>query len=101
MTTSPLTRSSLLIRIRDHHDNTAWSEFVEIYAPLIHRFGIRRGLQDADAADIGQEVFRTVATRIGSFQHGRSGDTFRGWLRTITRNKVGDFLRRWRNAAQR
>ncbi len=45
---------------------------------------------EADAADIFQEVFQSVAMNLGGFRKERDGDTFRGWLRTITRNKVID-----------
>jgi RNA polymerase sigma-70 factor (ECF subfamily) len=50
-------------------------------------------LQAADAADVGQEVFQTVARKVGDFHRDRPGDSFRGWLWTITRNKVHDFHR--------
>ena len=49
-----------------------------------------------DAEDVGQEVFRAVARKIQDFQHGGPGQTFRGWLRTITRNKVADLMRAYR-----
>ena len=32
---SPATRASLLVRIRDARDALAWSQFVELYAPLV------------------------------------------------------------------
>jgi RNA polymerase sigma-70 factor (ECF subfamily) len=67
---------------------------VALYAPLVMRWCRTAGLGEADAADVFQEVFQTVATRLGSFRHTDSGDTFRGWLRTITRNKVNDLFRR-------
>jgi RNA polymerase sigma-70 factor (ECF subfamily) len=35
-----------------------------------------------------------VATHITSFRKQESGDTFRGWLRTITQNKIHDHFRR-------
>src|SRR5262249_13628327 len=41
-------------------------------------------------ADVGQEVFAAVARGIDTFRHDREGDTFRGWLFTITRNKLRD-----------
>ena len=44
--------------MRDTSDHIAWQEFVDIYAPLIHAYGLRRGLQDADAADVAQQVIR-------------------------------------------
>src|SRR5262249_52941712 len=52
----PPTRASLLVRIRDARDAAAWGEFVDLYAPLVHGFARRQGLQDADAADLTQDV---------------------------------------------
>jgi len=45
---SPQTRASLLVRIRDSRDAQAWCQFVDLYAPLIHGFARKHGLQDAD-----------------------------------------------------
>src|SRR5947209_7657325 len=63
------TRPSLLLRLRDDSDTEAWVLFVGTYAPLIHRFARRGGLQDADAADLTQEVLVQVARSIGSFEY--------------------------------
>ena len=62
---SPATRQSLLVRIRDKRDGPAWAQFVELYAPLIYGFARKHGLQDADAADLTQEVLRAVAGAAG------------------------------------
>jgi RNA polymerase sigma-70 factor (ECF subfamily) len=84
----------LVVRIRDPHDGSAWIEFVDIYSPVLYRFLQRRGLQDADAADVMQEVFRTVARSVKDFR-GRCGrGSFRRWLMTIARSRVCDFLAR-------
>ena len=56
MSESPTTRLSLLIRLRDTHDRLAWEQFVGLYAPLVYGFARRNGLQDADAADVAQDV---------------------------------------------
>lgn len=66
---------------------------VHVYGPLVYTWCLRAGLQEADAADVGQDVFRTVAESIEKYRHDREGDSFRGWLRTITRTRVVDFLR--------
>jgi RNA polymerase sigma-70 factor (ECF subfamily) len=89
---SPQTRLSLLVRLRDHHDDRAWAEFVEVYAPLIHGFACKQGLQDADAADLMQEVFRAVARAIKQFEYDSQRGTFRAWLFTVVRNKLRNFL---------
>ena len=43
---------------------------------------------------LSHEVFRSVAEHLVEFRRDRPGDSFRGWLRTITRNKVRDHFRR-------
>ncbi len=68
------------MRIRDQADALAWSQFVDIYGPLIYRFGRRKGLQDADATDLTQDVFRQVAQSISKFQYNPEIGKFRSWL---------------------
>lgn len=88
MSTSPHTRPSLLIRVRDSADSIAWNEFVQIYAPLIHAYGLKKGLQDADAADLAQDVLASVSKSINSFDYEPGRGSFRGWLFTVTLNRL-------------
>jgi RNA polymerase sigma factor (sigma-70 family) len=92
MTAPPLTRASLLVRLRDPNDGEAWKDFVRLYAAVIYGFARKRGLQDADAADLMQEVLRSVAGHVGRLDYDPGKGTFRGWLYAITRNKVYNFL---------
>ena len=87
------TSLSLLARVQGNQP-AAWEQLVELYAPLVYHWCRRGGLGPDDGADVFQEVFRAVAEHIGAFRRDRAGDTFRGWLRTITRNKVRDLFRR-------
>lgn len=89
---SPLTRPSLLLQIRDGANHSAWQEFMRLYGPMVYGFARKRGLQDADAADLMQDVMRSVSTSIGRLDYDRNQGAFRGWLFTITRNKVFNFL---------
>jgi RNA polymerase sigma-70 factor (ECF subfamily) len=89
---APLTRVTLLARLRDPGNAEAWREFVHLYGPVIYRFARQRGLQDADAADLMQDVLRSVARHVGELEYDRRKGTFRGWLYTITRNKIYNFL---------
>src|SRR5262245_19851920 len=90
MADSPATRASLLVRLRDPRDGQAWSQFVDLYAPLVYRFGCKQGLQDADAADLTQDTLRAVAGAIGRLDYDPKLGSFRGWLFTIVRNRVRD-----------
>jgi RNA polymerase sigma-70 factor (ECF subfamily) len=91
MADSVLTRPSLLARIKDTGDRQAWAEFVDIYAPLIYGYALKHGLQDADAADLTQEVLRAVARSAARLNYDPTRGTFRGWLFRVVRNELADF----------
>src|SRR4029078_10644971 len=88
----PVTRASWRVQIREGSNHAAWQEFVHLYGPVVYGFARKRGLQDADAADLMQDVLRSVSSAIGRLDYDRGQGTFRGWLFTITRNKIFNFL---------
>jgi RNA polymerase sigma-70 factor (ECF subfamily) len=92
MLDAPMTRASLLVRIRDGHDQEAWRQFVQLYAPVVYGFARKRGLQDADAADVMQDVLRSVAVASARLNYDPARGSFRGWLYTVARNKIFNFL---------
>lgn len=93
------TRASLLIRIQDAGDERAWSEFMAMYAPLIAKFARRGGLQEADAADLAQDVFGAVAKAIRRWDPDRRRGSFRGWLFRVARNALINAAARRRRQA--
>ena len=97
MAEPPLTRVTLLTRLKDGRDADAWREFVHLYGPVVYRFARNRGLQDADAADLMQDVMRSVARNAHRMEYDPKKGTFRGWLYTVTRNKIYNFLSSQRN----
>lgn len=97
MAEPPPTRVTLLARLKDGGDVVAWGEFVKLYGPVVYGFARKRGLQDADAADLMQEVLRSVARTADKMVYDPNRGTFRGWLYTVTRNKIYNFLSSQRN----
>ncbi|MBI3410785.1 MAG: sigma-70 family RNA polymerase sigma factor [Planctomycetes bacterium] len=91
-----LTSVSLLDRIRDR-DEEAWRRLVRLYAPFVASWCAHWGVRGQDADDVTQEVFHSVAKSLEAFRRDRPDDTFRGWLRVITRNKLLDHFRRLEN----
>jgi RNA polymerase sigma factor (sigma-70 family) len=80
MAEAPATQPSLLIRLGDKQDTVAWAQFVEVYAPLVYGFARKHGMQDADAADLTQEVMRAVAGAISRLEYDPRRGTFRSCL---------------------
>jgi RNA polymerase sigma-70 factor (ECF subfamily) len=93
----PPTRASLLVRLRDSRDESAWREFVGLYAPLVYGYLRKQGLQDADAADLSQEVLGSVAGAVGRLEYDPARGAFRNWLFTIVRRKLSTWRRGRRN----
>ncbi len=85
------TSSSLLIRIRDPQDSTSWGLFVDVYTPVVYRYLVNRGLQDADARDLTQETLIEVARGIQKFEYRPESGRFRDWLAVVVRRRLYRF----------
>ena len=84
----PDTSYSLIERVGDLSDGASWTEFLRIYQPVVYRMARRRGLQDADAQEIIQQVFSSVSRSIDGWEAGADKPPFRAWLTTVTRNAI-------------
>ncbi len=88
------TRITLLTRLRGASDAEAWRTFVDLYLPLVYRYCRKRGLQDADARDVTQQVLASVHRAIEKFQYDPERGRFRSWLGTIAQHEIGRYLAR-------
>jgi hypothetical protein len=74
MPSLPDTHYSLLARLVEPGDVSAWSEFTSIYEEAVVRYSRNRGLQDADALEVVQQVLHAVHQAIGDWKpSGRPG----------------------------
>lgn len=87
MTEFPDTQSLLLANIQSLENREAWSAFVQIYRPVIYRMARRRGMQDADAQDLSQEVLVRISKSIDRWEP-QAGVRFRHWLRKVASNAI-------------
>ncbi len=84
---------SLLERLRRPDDSDAWRRLVALATPFLFDAARRFGLQEADAADVVQDVFAALARKLPAFRYDPSR-SFRSWLRTVLLNRCRDQRRR-------
>jgi RNA polymerase sigma-70 factor (ECF subfamily) len=87
------TSISLLERLREPGDATAWRRLVDLYTPLMQFWLRRASLQQSDVDDLVQEVLAVVVRKAAEFQHDGRPGSFRSWLRAITVNRLRDHWR--------
>ncbi|MCG8652301.1 MAG: RNA polymerase sigma factor [Pirellulales bacterium] len=92
MVVDPETRASLILRLGNPADDLAWTEFLQIYEPMLFRLASRWGLQENDVVEVVQETLLAVANSVAEFQGRDHAGAFRGWLAAITRHKLADHL---------
>lgn len=92
------TASSLIVAAKALQPE-AWDQLARLYGPMVYSWARSSSLQQSDAADVAQEVFRSVKMSLDRFEHRKPKERFRAWLYTITRNQVRQYVRcRDRNA---
>jgi RNA polymerase sigma-70 factor, ECF subfamily len=89
----PGTSMTLLERLRAN-DSDAWRIMVQLYTPLVCHWATRGGVRTVDVEDVAQDVLQAAAMHMQTFRRDRPGDSFRCWLRGITRNKVLQHFRK-------
>jgi RNA polymerase sigma-70 factor (ECF subfamily) len=94
--TSPSTRLTLLARLRESSNDEAWRSFVDLYLPLLFRYCRARGLQEADACDVSQQVLAIVHKAIETFEYDPQRGKFRHWLGAITGHEIQRYQRKGR-----
>jgi RNA polymerase sigma-70 factor (ECF subfamily) len=96
------TSVTLLEQVKQR-DKPSQERLMDLYRPLVLYWCRAKGVhRHQDTEDLTQEVFATVFSKIGGFTKGEQPGSFRAWLRSITRNKVGDYIRKarhWPSAA--
>ncbi|HRE99835.1 MAG TPA: sigma-70 family RNA polymerase sigma factor [Pirellulaceae bacterium] len=90
MVTTP---TSLLQRLREPDDRSAWERFVGLYTPVLYGWVRRCGVSVDEASDLVQEVFVTLIAVLPTFEYDRNRG-FGSWLRTVVGNKCRDHFRR-------
>jgi RNA polymerase sigma-70 factor (ECF subfamily) len=90
---SGLNTSTTLLQLVKNRDEGAWQRLTQLYGPLVYHWCRKSGLSAEDSADMLQDVYRSIVQHIENFEKSAQHGSFRGWLWTITRNRIVDFHR--------
>ncbi|HVA50297.1 MAG TPA: sigma-70 family RNA polymerase sigma factor [Pirellulales bacterium] len=90
MHTTPV---SLLVRLKQPEPEAAWQRFVELYTPLLFFWARQAGVGAPDDADLVQDVLALLVQKMPGFDYDPQ-QSFRGWIRTMMRNRIRDLRRR-------
>ncbi len=74
-------------------DGLAFSRIVDLYGGLVYHWCRQSGLSPEDTQDVGQQVFVSVLRCLKNFRRNKPRDSFRGWIRVITRSRIADHFR--------
>jgi RNA polymerase sigma-70 factor (ECF subfamily) len=88
------TRWSLIQRLKNLDDQQSWTEFHETYRRLIYSSATKSGLTHAEAEEVVQETITAVCRKIKEFRADPAAGSFRSWLLTLTRWRIGDQFRK-------
>lgn len=86
------TRYSLIERIRDNTDETAWDDFVKNYKPFIHYLLNTMEIHISEQDDMIQEILVRLHQNISHYAQERG--RFRPWLSTVIKNTANTYLSR-------
>ncbi|MCP4177163.1 MAG: sigma-70 family RNA polymerase sigma factor [bacterium] len=89
-----LTRVTLLNKVKDKKDDSAWKEFYDFYWELITNWAKFFGCSDSMAKDIFQETIIGLIKNMPDFNYDVGKGRFRSFLKTIVRRRVIDAFRR-------
>ncbi|EDM28578.1 probable RNA polymerase sigma-H factor [Lentisphaera araneosa HTCC2155] len=98
------TRMTLLGRLRNKHDESAWQEFVFFYKQYINAILYRLGVQNSDIEDQAQKVLLALWEKLPDFDYQPQNCKFRTWMSRIIRNKVSHYFekqKRYKNDLER
>jgi RNA polymerase sigma factor (sigma-70 family) len=87
------TRETLLLKLKNRHDEEAWVDFINTYKRYIKAVLRNMNLNSADIDDISQSVLLQAWKKLPDFEYEPGKGRFRSWLARVTANTALNFIR--------
>jgi len=89
---NPETRPSLIVRLRDSKDQSAWWVFAQTYEPFLQHLVSRLGVPAHHVPDVTQQIMIAIAASVDKWSNDGRDASFRRWVHTIARHSVIKFM---------
>ncbi len=94
------TQRSLILRLHDWNDRQSWNTFYHNYHKLVYAVARKSGLSEAEAWDVVQETFVSIAKQSLKGSYKPEQGSFKSWLLHVTHWRINDQLRNRRQEAE-
>lgn len=88
------TRQTLLTKVLDQRDDSAWEEFVQYYELYLNNVLVKYGLNPDDSKDIIQMTLLKIWELLPKFEYDSSRGRFRSWITQININIMKDYVKK-------
>lgn len=87
------TRATLLIRLRNKHDDESWEEFTNYYSSYVFAVLKGMGVEFSELEDMSQSILLKLWKSLPDFEYKPEKGSFRSWLCTVIRRSVYNYFR--------
>jgi RNA polymerase sigma factor (sigma-70 family) len=91
---SPLTRQTLLEKLKDRYDESSWEEFRQTYGPYILRVLRAMRMNSHDCEDLQQNIMLISWKSLPNFDYQPDKGSFRAWISTVTRREAIHYIKK-------
>lgn len=95
------TRYTLIEKVKNQQDESAWTSFSTTYNPFIKAVLLRLGINNSDTSDLQQDVLLKLWKKLPEFDYQANQGKFRTWLYQVTRNTAYSYLSSRQNESKR
>lgn len=93
------TRKSLIVRLKNEQNDSAWRDFFCTYEGFLQRLVQRQGVPERHVPDVTQQILLVIAKSVDGWKDDGNAASFRRWLSAVSRNVVIRFMSRERKQA--
>jgi len=83
------TRETLLLKIKNQHDDNSWEDFLFFYKSYIHTMIYKMGVSPNEVDDLAQKTLLALWQKLPTFEYHPEHCKFRTWMTsTPSRNSM-------------